>query len=118
MNLYSHLLKSYIRNEHWRRNVFTKIMFAIFILYFAIIFIVIGLKIDKILGQAGGNPIDKFNSFLLTYLVIDLVLRFFMKSLPTIEVQPYLRLPLRKTRIIKYLLFKTKKTADKFPRFL
>ena len=31
MNLYSHLWKSFIRNERWRRNLLTKILFGILV---------------------------------------------------------------------------------------
>ena len=33
MNLYSHLWKSFIRNERWRRNLLTKILFGILVDY-------------------------------------------------------------------------------------
>ncbi len=104
MNFYSHLWKSFIRNERWRRNLLTKILFGILILYFIITFLVLGLNIGKILGQLGGDPVDRFNSILLWYLPADLFMRCFLQPLPTIEVLPYLRLPIRRSQIVNYLL--------------
>ena len=104
MNLYSHLWKSYIRNERWRRNLLAKILFGILMLYFIVLFLVLGLNIGKILGQMGGDPVDRFNSIILWYLPADLFMRCLLQPLPTIEVLPYLRLPLRRRQIINYLL--------------
>ena len=104
MNLNSHLWKSFIRNERWRRNLLTKILFGILILYFIIAFLVLGLNIGKILGQSGGDPVDRFNSILLWYLLLDFFLRCFLQPLPTIEIIPYLRLPIRRSHIVNNLL--------------
>ena len=104
MNLYSHLWKSFIRNERWRRNLLTKILFGILILYFIITFLVLGLNIGKILGQMGGDPVERFNSILLWYLSADLFMRCLLQPLPTIEISPYLRLPIRRSQSVNFLL--------------
>jgi len=104
MNLYSHFWKSFIRNERWRRNLLTKILFGILILYFIVLFLVLGLNIGRILRQMEGDPVDRFNSFLLWYLPVDLFLRCLLQPLPTIEILPYLRLPVRRSKIVNYLL--------------
>jgi len=104
MNLYSHLWKSFIRNERWRRNLLSKILFGILILYFIVLFLVLGLNIGRILRQMEGDPVERFNTFLLWYLPADLFLRCLFQPLPTIEILPYLRLPVRRSKIVNYLL--------------
>jgi len=106
-NFYTNLWKSFIRNERWRRNLLTKILFGILILYFILVFLFLGLNIDKILGESGGNAVDKFNSILLWYLPIDLFLRCLLQPLPTIEILPYLRLRIRRSKMINYLLVRS-----------
>src|SRR5450759_3329137 len=103
-HFYSHIWKSFIRNERWRRNLLTKILFRILILYFILLFLMVGLNIDKILGESGGNAVEKFNSILLWYLPLDLLLRCLLQPLPAIEIIPYLRLPVRRNKMINYLL--------------
>jgi hypothetical protein len=104
---YSHLWKSFLRNERWRRNLITKILFGVLICYFILLFIMLGVNIDKILAESGGDPIQKFNSILLWYLAIDLFLRCLLQPLPAIEILPYLRLRIRRSKIITYLLVRS-----------
>ncbi|MDP4266104.1 MAG: DUF5687 family protein [Bacteroidota bacterium] len=104
MSLYSHLWFSFIRNEQWKRNLAGKIIFAILILQLFFTFLITGLYFDKIIAKSGIDPIEKFNSYLLWYFIIDLYLRSLSQPLPTIDFQPYLRLPVRKKKLITNLL--------------
>ena len=107
IKLYEHLWLSFFRNEKWRRNLFTRIMTIVLVLYFVFIFTILGLNIDKILVKIGGDPADNFNSALLWYLLADLFLRCMLQPLPTIEIVPYLRFKIRRIAIIKYLLLRS-----------
>ncbi|MDP4207730.1 MAG: DUF5687 family protein [Bacteroidota bacterium] len=102
----SHYWKSVFRNAIWRRNLGSKIMIGILFLYFLGIFIALGMSIKKILAGVGGNPVTVFNSYLIWYFVIDLLLRCTSQSLPTIDVVPYLRLNIKRGSVVKYLLIK------------
>jgi hypothetical protein len=82
-------------------------VFGILVLYFILLFIYIGASLTELLAKKEGNPVDAFNSFLLWYLLIDLLVRTMMQSLPIIEVIPYLRLRIRKATVIHYLLIKS-----------
>lgn len=106
-HFFSHYWKSVIRNAAWRRNILTKIVFGILVLYLIMLFVYIGISLDKILLKKGGNPIEIFNSFLIWYFVFDLLMRSMMQSLPVIQVIPYLRFKFRKITIIHYLLLKS-----------
>ena len=107
MNFYSHTWKSFIRNERWRRNLLTQILLVIFALYITLLFLMLGLHIDKTLVSLGGNPVDNFNSILLWYLTVDLFMRCLLQPLPTIEIIPYLRFRIRRKKIINYLLVRS-----------
>ena len=106
-HFFSHYWKSIFRNASWRRNILSKIVFGILVLYLLMLFIYIGASLPKILGKMEGNPVDTFNSFLLWYLLIDLLFRSMMQSLPVIQVVPYLRLKIKKSTVIHYLLLKS-----------
>jgi hypothetical protein len=67
----------------------------------------LGLYIDKILNELGGNPVDKFYSIMLWYLAIDLFIRCLLQPLPTIEILPYLCLCIRRKKIVNHLLFRS-----------
>jgi hypothetical protein len=104
LHLLKHYSKSVIRNASWRRNIIGKIVFGILIVYLLMLFIFIGYKIDDILTKAGGNPVSLFNSFLIWYLISDLIMRTIFLSMPTIQVIPYLHLPIPRYKIINYLI--------------
>jgi hypothetical protein len=104
---YSHYWKGLIRNAAWRRNILTKIVFGILMLYLIMLFVYVGVSLDQILLKKGGNPVDTFNSFLIWYFVFDLLMRSMMQSLPVIQVIPYLRFKFRRATIIHYLLLKS-----------
>ena len=107
MYLYSHQWKSFIRNSRWRRNLMSKIMYGMLILYLIFVSVLLGISIDKILAETEGNPIDTFNSFLIWYLSIDLLMRCLLQVLPTIHVVPYLCFRIRRSNVINYLLFRS-----------
>jgi len=107
MGFYSHIWKSFIRNERWRRSIFVRIIYILLILYFLLAFFMLGYDINKILATAGGDPVDKFNSFLLWYLAIDLLIRCMMQPVPALQTVPYLRLSIRRSRLTKYILVRS-----------
>ena len=96
--------KSIIRNEHLRRNLFGKIIFGILIIYFLLIGVFLWFNIDTLLTKFGNNPITIFNSLIIWYIVFDNFLRCLIQPLPILNVYPYLRLRIRRSEIINYLL--------------
>lgn len=67
----------------------------------------LGRFIGEILNEAGGEPVETFNSILLWYIAIDLFLRCLMQPLPTLQVTPYLRFRISRLKIISFLLFRS-----------
>jgi hypothetical protein len=106
-HFFSHYWKSVIRNAMWRRNLATKIVFGILVLYLLMAFVYIGIFLPQILGKFDGNPVAKFNSVLLWYFLFDLLVRTMMQSLPVIQVIPYLRFKFRKSTVIHYLFIRS-----------
>lgn len=104
---FSHYWKGIFRNAAWRRNLLSKIVFGILVLYILLVFIYLGASLDKILARQGGSPIDTFNSVLLWYFAIDLLVRSMLQPLPVIQVIPYLRFNIRRSKVIHYLFIKS-----------
>jgi hypothetical protein len=105
--LFSHHFKSFIRNGQWRRNISSKILLGIVVLNVVFLFVSLGLHIDKLLINGKNDPISLFNSFLLWYLPADLLMRCFLQPLPTIQILPYLRFRIRRSKLINYLLIRS-----------
>jgi hypothetical protein len=53
------------------------------------------------------DPLNIVNSYMFYYILIDLVLRFFFQKLPVMSVKPLLTLPVKRSRVVHYVLRKS-----------
>ena len=93
----------------WHRKIVTNI-FSGFVLFITILnFLGLGFLLDKIIKDVApeADPVAIFSSFLLYYFCIDLIARYFLSKIPGLAVQPYLHLPINKSRIVHFLLLKS-----------
>ncbi|MCX6230704.1 MAG: DUF5687 family protein [Bacteroidetes bacterium] len=104
--LYQNKWKESLRSSIWQKNLAMNIIMGIFIFYFVLNFLFLGIFADKILMEIfpDENPVNKFNSFLLYFMGIDLIVRFLGQNLPTLSIQPYLHLPVKRSGLMHYLL--------------
>jgi hypothetical protein len=107
MNLYSHILKSFIRNERWRRNLIARILFVLLGLYFIILFLALGFNISEILMHDGGDASGKFFMWILYYLAADYLIRCFLQQVPSLDVIPYLRFRIRRKKLVNHLIVRS-----------
>ena len=107
-NFISHQWKQAKRSTIFQKNVAVNIFLGLILLLLFLELLVGGL----VLGDKwhtffpNDEPVSKFNSYLLYYFAFDLILRFFIQTLPVMSVTPYLHLPIKKSSIINYLLSK------------
>lgn len=75
----------------------------IFILFLYVL--TLGLFLDKILGAVfkGQDQTIAFCGILLVYYLFDLITRMQLQELPTLKVQPYLHLPVKRNTVVGYL---------------
>jgi hypothetical protein len=71
--------------------------------------IILGLFVDELIKEIrpGSDPFVVFNGAMLYYFGIDLFFRFMMYSLPKINIESYLHLPIKKSKIINFVLTKS-----------
>jgi len=105
--LLSHQQKSFFRNARWRRNIFSRILLGVLILYLLFIAIVFAINIESLLKEIGSNPFDTFNSIIIYYFSVDFLLRCFLQPLPSLQIVPYLRFKIRRSTIINHLLYQS-----------
>lgn len=101
--------KEDFRSPMWQKNVAINIVMGFFILYFLVLFLAIGIGMSFLIGEfyPSEDPVTVVNSFILMYLLADLGMRFFMQDLPTLSIQPYLHLPIKRGKLVNYLLVKS-----------
>lgn len=106
--LLSHNWKEKTRSSIWAKNVLANIFLgfaALLLLSYAVllgIFISVGLE-DFLEVDA----IEFISKGLLYYFFFEFLLRFFLQNVPVQSIEPYLHLPIKKGRIIHFMLRKS-----------
>ena len=94
------------RSSAWQKNVIVNIIFALMMLYLMTCFLLLGLFFDKMLTGIfpDSNPVELFNSGLLYYFGLEILVRFFMQHTPAMSITPFLHLPLKRSSLMHFLL--------------
>lgn len=102
-------LKAFFRSASLGKSIGLKILMGFLAVYFLLSFLVIGIALYPILEKSfpGQKPITIVNNFVVFWMVTDLVLRFFMQSLPVMNIKPLLVLPIKKEKVIHFVLLKS-----------
>ena len=111
MNLFLEL-RRHGRLADKRHPMYEKSRFARFWMYFMAVFwagylIFIGTTFAFGLEDAPTEPYHILNSGLAFVLAVDFLMRFPFQRTPTQEVKPYLLLPVRRNRLIDFLLIRS-----------
>lgn len=104
-----HQWKEMTRSNFWQKSLIINLIIGVLMLFVLSYLIILGLFIDQILKEIypEGDIFAIFNGGIIYYLGIDLFVRFFMYSLPVINVESYLHLPIKKSKIIHFILLKS-----------
>ena len=109
----SHFLKlewkQFFRSSHWQKGIAIKIVMAFLALYFIVVFLAIGVGGYFILKKQfpEQDPLQIVNSYLLYALLGDLIFRYLMQKLPVMNIKPMLTLPIKKSKLVHYVLAKS-----------
>lgn len=113
VTLIQHELKAFWRSKNTGKNVLVRAVMAILILYLFLNVLAIGYFMDLFLEHLFPQEdlTVAFCGVILSYYLIDLLLRFQLQELPTLKVQPYLHLPIHRNALINYLSFASFKSV-------
>jgi hypothetical protein len=83
------------------------VVMGFLILYLLVNLLVLGFFLDKFLEKTFPNDdlVVSFCGILLIYYLLDLLMRLQLQELPTLRVQPYLQLPVKRNSLVGYLAF-------------
>ena len=101
--------KQYFRSPYWQKSIGLKILMGFFGLYFMIMFLFIGIGIHPILKKMypEQDPFIIVTGVLFYWMIADLVMRFFFQKLPVMSVKPMLTIPIKRSKIVNYVLGKS-----------
>lgn len=76
-------------------------------LYFILIFTGLGIGLFYILRKQEMEPLETVNKFIIFYLLLDLVIRYFLQKMPVMNIRPFLVQNISRKSIVGYSLGKT-----------
>ena len=107
--LFSLAWRETIRSSYWGKSLAANIGMGILAVYFAVSFLFLGLAIPEILTKkfSAAEAVSKFNSILLAYFAIELIIRQLAQKLPTVSFKPLLLQNIRRPMIANYLMVRS-----------
>ncbi len=96
------------RHPMYEKNRFGKFWMYFMAVFWAGYLVFFGITFAKALGSSSNmEAYHLMNSGLIFVLVLDFLMRFPLQKTPTQEVKPYLLLPVRRNRLIDFLLVRS-----------
>ena len=102
-----HELKAFWRARNTGKSIAVHIVMGILILYLLACAFSIGFFMDEGLKHffPKDDLIVSFTGIILLYYLFELLSRMQLQELPTLRVQPYLQLAIKRNTLVKYLAF-------------
>ena len=78
-------------------------------LYFTAVFLILGIGLYPLLRELfpEREPLEVVNQLLLTWFALELVVRFMLQTLPVMTIKPLLSAPIKKRKVVNYVLIKS-----------
>lgn len=101
--------KSLFRSASFGKSVALKILMGFFAFIMILYFLAIGFALYPVLKDQfpDQDPFIIVNQFLFYWVLADLIMRFFLQKLPVMSIKPLLTLPLKKGKMVHYVLGKS-----------
>ena len=101
--------KQFFRSSYWQKSIALNILLGFVAAYFMLTFLVLGISIYPILKEhyPTEDPLLLVNGALFFWFLGDLMFRFFMQKLPVLSIKPMLSLPIKRSKILNYVLGKS-----------
>src|SRR5690606_33180092 len=101
--------KAFFRSANLGKSIGLKILMAFLALYFISIFLLAGIGLYPLIEKYMPNeePMRVVNRFVLLWLLAEFAIRFFLQTLPVLDIKPLLPLPVAKRKVVNFVLFKS-----------
>lgn len=100
--------KSFFRSASLGTNIAMKVIMGFVAVYFILIFSVAGVSVYYVLKEKLNlDPMLTVNKFMIYYLAMDLLIRYFLQKMPVLNIKPLLHLPIKRGTIVHFTLGKT-----------
>ena len=101
--------KSLFRSASFGKSIAIKILMVFLAIYFMATFLILGFALFAILKKTfpTEDPFVVLNGVLFFWILTDLMMRFFLQKLPVMSVKPLLTLPIKKSKMVHFVLGKS-----------
>ena len=99
--------KAFLRSAAFRSNLAIRIILFFVALYFALVFVALGVGLYFGLVEEGLEPLQVVNKYFIYYIAGDLFIRYFMQKMPIVNIKPLLVLPVSRNTIVHFALGKS-----------
>ncbi|WP_428741631.1 DUF5687 family protein [Tenacibaculum sp.] len=109
--------KQFFRSSYFGKSIALKVIMGFFALYMLTSFLMIGIGSYFFIKKEYPNadPLLFVNGVLIFVLVADLIFRYLMQKLPVLNIKPFLNLPVKKDKLVHFVL---RKSAFSFFNFM
>src|SRR6478609_596813 len=100
------IVKRFLRSPSFGKDITIQIILGLIAVSSVGYFIILGFALEKIIINVlqQNNAIAFLNGLLAYYFIGEFILRYFVQSLPVLDVQPFLHLPIKRSRIVNAFL--------------
>ena len=95
------------RHPMYEKNRFGRLWMYLMAIFWAGYLVFFGTLFAFVMQDEAREPYHIINSGLVFFLILDFMIRFPFQKTPTQEVKPYLLLPVRRRRVIDFLLLRS-----------
>lgn len=101
--------RAFTRSSSMGQEIAVKILLGFLGFYMVASCLVLGFSLYNILTEyvADRSPIHAVNSVLLLWVVMELFMRFFLQTLPTLNIKPLMVQPVKQNSVIHFVLIKS-----------
>jgi hypothetical protein len=102
---YLHLeWKSFIRSSAFAQDLGVKIFLGLVALLMLASFFLVGISFYGLMEKQGQDPFPLINANLLSWIGAELLYRFFLQTLPVMNIRPWLVQPVAKNTLVHQIL--------------
>jgi len=105
-NLISHQQKASMRSPIFGKSLGIKLLMGFIFFIIALELLGFSFYVGTELAKKEGNSLNELLSYFIYFFGVMLILRSLMQKLPTMAAMPYLLLPIKKSRLVNFVLTK------------
>ena len=100
------IVKRFFRSSSFGKDITIQIILGFIAVAVFGYFLILGFALENLIINTlnQSNAVAFLNGLLVYYFIGEFIIRYFVQSLPTLDVQPFLHLPVKRSKIVNFFL--------------